>query len=644
MLLVTLLSIRPITSPDIGYHLAYGLEFLDHGQIVDNDRFVYDTLPEREADYPSGPGCWYDEDGNYRFPNANWLSQVAMAGAYGLASESGLCLMQLALILCIFTLMILAMRRLGIGWTWISAGVLLVAMTGYMRFNLRPELFGYLMLAAQFAILCKRPLRWLSVIALIAIQVIFVNLHSYFLLGLCLTAAMLGERILKLAWRKVLNRKAANSDPKSSDMSKLLIAFTGQIAACFINPWGWRLAILPIQTLVFLKTNGIGGGELTDGLAGHPWSYIGEFFSPFAGVFAHTPATYAYCVVLALAGLGGLAALVRRKWAHVAIIAAMVATSLSMRRNIFPAALLITPLALSAMGNLLRPIWQALTDKTRRRPAVVLSTAVLVFSLWISFGVLTQRFYFNQRAEASFGWGFSKLHMPIDASEWINVHAPDGEIWTGYNASSNVHFFTGRNVPLLTNTWAYPPEVMRQVLNVNGGLQSFDELTERRSIATVVLRVDRTTAPLVGKLAADDKWSLGYLDARHVAFVRAGQIHNAKPLTRETLDAAKLIAKLSDSSTPALSLHMGGLTLHHLNWNAPAADLFKAATAKAPNYYEAWNIRGVCLARMGVVRKQQTGSNDLLLEARECFVRSLEIKPGHPTALANLAQVQRDLQ
>jgi len=81
--LAVLLAVRPLISPDLGYHLAYGEEFLETGRIVDtNSEFLY-TLPA-DADYGGqmGPGCWYDADGQYRFPNANWLSQLALAKRY----------------------------------------------------------------------------------------------------------------------------------------------------------------------------------------------------------------------------------------------------------------------------------------------------------------------------------------------------------------------------------------------------------------------------------------------------------------------------------------------------------------------------------------------------------------------------------
>ena len=79
MICLGLLGFRTLVSVDLGYHLAYGEQTLDTGQFVDHNAFLY-TLPPLDLE-PSlrpdpGPASWYDEQGRYRFPNSNWLSQV----------------------------------------------------------------------------------------------------------------------------------------------------------------------------------------------------------------------------------------------------------------------------------------------------------------------------------------------------------------------------------------------------------------------------------------------------------------------------------------------------------------------------------------------------------------------------------------
>ena len=80
-----LFAARELSTEDLGYHLDYGNQLLATGHPVDHDADLY-TLPAPDmpaAQRPTpGPGCWYDDAGRYRFPNANWLTQGLIAVAY----------------------------------------------------------------------------------------------------------------------------------------------------------------------------------------------------------------------------------------------------------------------------------------------------------------------------------------------------------------------------------------------------------------------------------------------------------------------------------------------------------------------------------------------------------------------------------
>jgi len=480
-----LLGVRTLQSPDLGYHLTYGLQ-----GTVDYNAFLF-TLPAAdtppEARPVPGPGCWYDQQGGYRFPNANWLSQVVMAGAYRWLGFDGLCLLQAALVVVVFGGLWAAMHGLGLPSAWSAAGILLAAMTAHERLGLRPEVFGYAMLVWQFAILAGasregKRVRWPAVAALVLLQGVFVNLHSYFLLGLAVTAAALAEPALRLLWRHLMEKpRDQRTDALKHNAVLLSAAFAAQIAVCFANPWTWRLAVLPIQTLVFLREHYIAGGTLAS--VGHPWSYIGEFLKPFGSEdFWSMKATYAYCVLLGVAGAGALAALLKRRWMWLLVIAGMTAVSLAMRRNIAPAAFLIAPVALAGV--------RAATQAAAKKHAwlggaavrVGVSTVLALASAGLAASVVTNHFYYGERSANRFGVGISRLNTPLDAGRWVGEHllrasaSGAGErtekIWTDYTGSSNAYFLSRLaaddasarvSVPIVTNTWAYPPSVMQEV-------------------------------------------------------------------------------------------------------------------------------------------------------------------------------------
>ncbi|MHC4295140.1 MAG: hypothetical protein ACYSTL_06105, partial [Planctomycetota bacterium] len=413
-----LLGIRPLSSPDIGYHLAYGEQFLETGCVVDTNEFIY-TLPAEGDERPeAGPACWYDESGRYRFPNANWGSQVIFAAVHRWSGAVGLCTLQAGLLAAIFLMMLLTMLRLGVPTSIAAGGVFLGAMTAYLRFNLRPELFGYLLLVAQFYLLTSKRPTWVIAASLVLLQVVFVNLHSYFLLGLGMTGAFLVDRALRLLWWKVVRRQTGEQvSALRRDATILGAALLAQAVMCFVNPWGWRLAALPIQTMVFIHANDIAGSSPAG--QAHPWAWIGEFFGPFAGKFVEARATYSYCAVLVLAGLGTIAAMLRRRWAWLFVIGGMTLISLSMRRNIAPAAMLITPAALgSCIGGV--EFLKKLPNRLKTNLALITSSAVLAAALWFSFTVVTQRFYFAERSPTRFGVGIDRVWVPMDAAKWVS--------------------------------------------------------------------------------------------------------------------------------------------------------------------------------------------------------------------------------
>ncbi|RPI59482.1 MAG: hypothetical protein EHM48_08810, partial [Planctomycetaceae bacterium] len=267
------LGVRPLSSPDLGYHLAYGDDFLRTGRIVDCNEYVYtlppaDTPPDKRPE--PGPGCWYDEDGKYRFANANWGTQVVVSLVNRAWGTTGLCVLGAALTAGIFTFCLLTMLRLGVPRVLAAGGIILIGLTAYERFMLRPELFGYFLLTAQMCLLIGRRLGIVSSMVLILLQLIFVNMHSYFLLGLMLTGAFFAEAALRRAWPAIRGRQLGETDRRAMNIRLMIlgVVLAGQIAVSFVNPWTWRLVTLPFQTVLFVNHNQINGGLPPDLAAG----------------------------------------------------------------------------------------------------------------------------------------------------------------------------------------------------------------------------------------------------------------------------------------------------------------------------------------------------------------------------------------
>ena len=492
--------------------------------------------------------------------------------------------------------------------------------------------------------------------ALIVLQWVLVNLHSYFLLGIGLTGAVLAEHLLRRAWRR-LRRPCGGEDAAAGGRNavRLGIALLGQVGVCFLNPWTWRLAVLPFQTLVFMQKHNIAGSQ--DPITGHPWAIIGEFFRPFAPVFAHSKATYAYCALLALAAAGLAAAAIRRRWAHVLIIAAMTAVSLFMRRNIAPAALLIAPTALAACRELLAAAGRRFRVAARPHLAMAAAAALALAGAYGCLSVLTQRFYRDERLSVRFGLGPTRSVFPIGAAEWINKNRPTGRLWTDYDSSSNLHYFTRprRPVPILTNTWAYPPRVMRQVLDYAIGRRAFSEQADCQIVVLQVMpKIHPAYVPLGRQLAGDPNWAMVYLGAAHAVFLRAdgenAELARRRAITPRSLDLGieefvGELRRLDPISSHAA--YLGGYTLGNLGWYTQAVAVFREVLPEDPYPHRVWNQIGWCLRQRGTIRMFQSprdyrGKQDWQ-EARRCFLRALQLKGDYEDARTNLRLIEEQI-
>ncbi len=700
MALVVALAVRPIASYDVGYHLAYGQHFLDTGEIVQTNRFVYTHLdPDILADPANlGPGCRYDNaTDTYHFVNANWLSQVVMSAAWRAGGSTGLGILQAGMIAAIFLVVVATMRRATwhgrpghdffshgrdaratVSWYWIGPAVVLVALAGYERFNIRPEVFGYLILVLQWWLLvgtsvvvrfdrahrnpatAKRD--WRRVAGVIGLQILAVNLHSYFILGVTLVGAMFTDIFLRWLWaRAVTHADMADLTPR---LKWFGIALAGVVLACLVNPFFIRGAIMPIETLLFMAKHNIIGGTPMPGER-HPWATIGEFFSPFAEGVRQTRVITAYYVVLCVAGVAGVVALMRRRWGWVLVLVGMTLISTRMRRNIAPAAMIIVPLAMIILTD----GWNALREKLglnkpakplAGRAGAVVALVTIALAGWWTISVASNRFYFSERRAWRFGWGVSEITVPLKAARWIDTHKPAGKVFCDYGVSSNLMYFTDphRRVPVLTNTWAYPPYVMKWVSDCTNGRCDFEQAVSEYDIGTVVLRLAHDTAPLMKTLAKSEDWSVADIGVSHVVFLRRtgtnAELAKKLGITKKNFDVSGHIERIGKTDPlRACALHSTATLLYRMDWGRHAITVWRKCIEMKPDYYEAIGSLGICLALRGTGkmllmqayqrngkpsqanRARSEGLSDWA-EAEKLFKDALKINPDYDDAARNL--------
>lgn len=613
LLFACLLGVRLVKSEDIGYHLAYGDQTLKTGKIVDHNLYIY-TLIAHQGEKP-GPGSSWASDGSYHFINANWLSQVIFSWVHTRWGMVGLSLLSALMCALIFLLIANILKRMKIP-DWLNAAmVLLIAITCSERLYLRPELITYLLLVAQLALLVKaftqeRKLSLLEIAGLVALQVIVVNVHSYFLIGPVITGALFVDQLLRYAWYKHKKLPLQNAG-RQGKLIMLTVALGLISLACLLNPYGAKLPMMAFKTLSYLRENNITNPTGAD--SDHPWATIAEFYPPFRGeIFCQVYALKAYLVSLILIGLGVIAGLIRKKWSAVFTLVAMGLISLSMRRNITIAGLVGVPIAIWCLVGALKPVCEALlrrclpdmmTSEYRTHRAgkillIITSGVLICIAGWLSLQVVTQEYYFSERVASRFGIGLNSALVPESAANWIDRYGPAGKLWCDYNSSSNIHYLTKphQQVPIVTNTWAYPPGVMRENIlqsKCAPGTNFNADIQQKYDIQMVVLTVDNTSSALIIKLALDKQnWAIVDVSTNHVLFLYKPGVNSRlarkQELTSENFDTENFV-KLVKNSDPqhAHALMQGAVTLSKIFFDDQALELYREVLKIRPDYREA---------------------------------------------------------
>lgn len=619
------LSWFKLSSLDIGYHVAYGEHFLKTGEIVGKaaDPFLYP-----ETGVP--------------FVNANWGSQVLMAFVFRLGGDGGLFALRIGLIAVICGAMAVVVRSLSGGWTAVGWAWALAACGAYERFSMRPELFSYALMMIQLAIWSRGVTTWKPAAILVATQLVWANLHSYFLVGILIGGCFWCDAAWGFLERKL---RAADEQPILVRRFRLASISIGlMVVVCMVHPWGIRGAAFPLRTLSFLQDKAVMGGAAGDA-AQSAWSEISEFQSPFsfAGQRINRYTIYASCMLLALtaAAMARLAYL--KQVGLLFVLLLMIAMSTQMRRNVAQFALAAAPLCAVAIGSIAR------LRSAAERPRTALSNAsasmLAILCIAGSWQVATGSVYFGERrVTREFGTGFHERTFPIEAMNWLaKQEALQPRMFVDYFTSSNVLPWLPERYRLYvdTNTFAYKDETLRAAFDLGFGKIPHQPFFDQFGINVVLLHCGPDTQMLVRNLTKDDgNWALVYVDPTAVIFVRRIQsqvrVILDHPMAEDRVVIGDWIRK-TRGAPAARALSLGAIVNvpMSLGWWKSATTICDEAIRLEPSYDEARHYLGVASLNLGNKAARDRDYDAAIRywkTAKACFDRVLESNPDHAEA------------
>lgn len=202
---------------DLGRHLKMGEIILQSHQVPKTNLFSY-TYP----DFP--------------FINHHWLSEVVFYLIFRMSGPNGLLIFATLTVLFVFSLIYFSALKKDNVFPITIASIFYLGIL-FERTDLRPEIFSFLFLSVFIVILYKYRegfTKWIFLLPLI--EIIWVNMHIYFFMGLIIVGLFLLDFIIK-------NRK----DLSHSYTGVLVFIFISTLIAALINPNGFDGAIYPLK-------------------------------------------------------------------------------------------------------------------------------------------------------------------------------------------------------------------------------------------------------------------------------------------------------------------------------------------------------------------------------------------------------------
>ena len=462
------MAIRPMTDPDLWWHLRTGQLILQNHGVFHTDPYSFTRFGQP----------WI---------NHEWLSEVLLFSIYRLAGFGGLIVSFAAVIAAALFLVFLRSP----GRPYVAAMVTLWgALASASTWGVRPQMFS-LLLGSVFLVLLdaseRRPkLLWWTA----PLMLLWVNLHAGFPIGLAFIALFLVGEGLEAAfrpepWQKSLSR-----------LKQLAAALVLCVALVAVNPNGIRLYRYPFQTL---------GSESMH-------RFIHEWFSP-----DFHDLTYLPLLLLLLALMAGLAAAPRcPRLRDLLLVLATVPAALRSMRHIPILVLVIVPVLSEMTQTWLqeRGAWRWSGKAEPGSAPRTLAFNLIVLLIFTGFTGARVRQVASHQGETE------ARHFPAAAAAFLEQEHPPGPMMNHYNWGG---YFIWKLYPryrvfLDGRADVYGDALMTEFGSCYYLKDDWSKYLEAWGIRTVVLSPD---APLITALRSSPKWRQIYGDTEAVILTRS---------------------------------------------------------------------------------------------------------------------------
>jgi tetratricopeptide (TPR) repeat protein/type IV secretory pathway VirB2 component (pilin) len=559
-----LLALEKISESDTFWHLKTGEWIIAHGAVPRVDPF--------SATVNGKP--WLDWE---------WLFQAGIYIVYSCGGFNALVAGKAVIVFLTGLVLFLACRQNGAGVPLAALLVTAALVAARERLEVRPDVVMLLFAALTVMLLeSARRGKPYSLLWLPLLQLIWVNVHGSFLLGIAITGIYAVVHGIELAARKQWRGALL-----------VIVVLLLSCAACFVNPFGVQLVRHAIeQTRASSPSGAIGEWQPTRSLL---LTEPNRALQVFWWLFWLNPLV-----------LAAVLAIKRREfpWAQALVVAAM--SVLALRANRFTALYAVVTAPILAHG--LAVVREKLAGKERsdwgEATAGILAGLTATFLIFV---VVTNRWAMAEDRSQKFGWGVDESVVPVRALAMMaklppglnvfNTFLSGGPlIWKGYPQWRP--FCDGR-------ANLYGRDFVDQYRKAMYDPAEWDKWMQERSVTVAYLQYgtadDRT---LLQHLVKSHAWDMLYFDHAACIFVHQSiwgqlradrQLADYKPVrvteARAVLTYAHKLADETADGDPYRRARVVG-TIGNFLMAIGAVDaaqaLFEDALAMNPHLSQAW--------------------------------------------------------
>jgi tetratricopeptide (TPR) repeat protein len=514
------------------------VEERDFGWLLKTGQYICESAAVPRADVYS-----YTAAGN-KYIDSHWLYQVLLYASYRLLGIAGPTLLTAALALVTFVLVYRAgfdREKYAVTATLTAAAIIMAS----ERFLTRPHVVTLFFLAAYFLILERHRERGTRLIFLLPVlQLLWVNMHGLFVLGLILPAVYLAfallERILKLprglnlcghelirtalpaCVRIARANKLATTEGWETNrqidgraIGALLFVFLVMLGESLLNPYTLDLALYP---LTLFKEIHSGANVVA--------TSVGELAAPLAsGDLSLSERVFIW--MIGISALGFLLNLRRLNLTRLFLFAAFLYLALTARRNIDLFSVIAAPIAVMNFNQFLDEMF-ARFERLNLRDAfavtqLAVSPLIMASMLYLIFQVVTNRYYLSDRDLTRFGFGIARHAYPVKAASFVDAANPGGQM---FNEPSDGGYLIWRFYPqrkvFFDGRWeVYGDAFFENFKMLCSDPTRFEKYAAAKDIRYVILPHSIPhNERLIKYMIGSPLWAAVYFDEVSVVFVR----------------------------------------------------------------------------------------------------------------------------